>query len=918
MKSLITSFSSFSISAASAQWIGAREQQEDFCALHPIGGAAPSMLALLADGMGGVADGEKASKHLVENYAKAYQTVNKGDELSRTNLTQALQKANLSLGEMKSRGCIHEDAGATFISFVLNEHGFSWLSVGDSLIYRQRGNEIKKINEAHTWEWELARRVRSGQLTPEAAASMPGPRHALFAAVCGSTIKAAEIAEKQFCQIGDRYIIASDGLQPLIDSGWEQWLRRPEVRHSAPHRVCELLLSELRKLQNPRQDNTSIIIIDILSAAANCDHCAAVSEIGDRDSQQDAEACWKSENAMLAVVTDGAGGHAGGERASRAAINSLQRIWQAQLAYGVPAEHAQTILSQALYTAHNDIVNAFGGNAKNSGKCAIVALYLHNGHYTVANVGDCRAYVSRKGVWQQLTTDDTLLRLLLERGDVTPENAHNHPDQNVLTQALGGGTNLTPHIHSGRYKLTDSFLLCCDGLWHQLPQELWNTQYWNDSTLTDCRRTLHHMVQCAISAAGGKSDNVSALWLHANQPGIAVSPWYTQQHILLSAIVAATLLITGTTVATCSYVANKQAQAEAARQAKIEAEQKAKEEAKRKAEEEAARKAKEEAERKAREEAEKKAKEEADKKAREEAERQKQNDAQTQLHLNISSAKEDIEKFLSDKKNDERLSKAAADYIRTGESPELKQLLDNLRKLVSELRAHKPAEVRAHIDASSPILKVCQDEEPTDNQLMELFPWQTKLYEAAKNQLKEKKIAEKDINTRFKKLLQSRKNIDEHLMRILLFAGADVNTAMDKKGNTLLLHAVEKQQTERIKLLLMVPGIDVNKTNTDKETPLHLAAKAGHKESVQLLLAMPGLNVNVQEKNGITPLYEAAVRGHAECVKLLLEVPDINVNLASNIGWTPLKAAKQNQYDVCADLISEKGGKEELEQGNEQ
>ncbi len=562
MNTRVTSLSNFHIAAAGCQWIGGREQQEDSYSLHPAedSNRAQSFLALLADGMGGVADGEKASKHLVDSFLCAYAGKFGGEALTTDTLVHCISYANQSLADCKREGRIDKEAGATFIALGISNEGLNWLNVGDSLLYRQHGTEITKINTAHTWQWELERRVNNGEMTPEEAAAAPGPRHALYSAVCGEDYLEVELVDNTECCVGDRFIISSDGLLPLVKTGWESLLNSPEVRSAAPAEVCELLMNKLRLLHVPNQDNTSIIVVDILPAENYSDHHATVSLIGDRDSQQDNEACWKSDKAMLAVVADGAGGHAGGERASRAAVESLQETWQKTMAQGLPRARAEEVLREAILTAHQEVINRAGGNAKFSGKCAIVAIYLCNGTYTVANVGDCRAYLAHKNTWKQLTIDDSLLRILVERGEVSPEEARNHPDQSRLTQALGTTGKVKPHISSGVYSAADRFLLCCDGLWNQLPEQLWDMKSWCANTPAEHSKLLLEMAQQAVQAAEGKSDNVSAIWLHTlPPPGFRLR----KQHYILASAALLLCLAGGTTA---YYVQKHQEETRIARQ----------------------------------------------------------------------------------------------------------------------------------------------------------------------------------------------------------------------------------------------------------------------------------------------------------------------------------------------------------------
>lgn len=264
-----------------------------------------------------------------------------------------------------------------------------------------------------------------------------------------------------------------------------------------------------------------------------------VSKIGGRKEQQDAEGSWHSDTADLAVVADGAGGHKGGAAASATAVNTLKGVWERELSAGVPAEKAAEILTDALKQAHQAILDQGNGNAELCGKSAIVVVYLHGGQYTVLNAGDCRAYISTPEGWKQLTRDDSLLQLELEQGMVSPEEAIDHPDQSVLTQALGGHSVPKPHVVQGEYTAENDFLLCCDGLWNQLPPGWHNTPWHTEMTAEDHADMLNAKADQAVEAKGAKSDNVSAIWLFnaGKKKSATVSP------LVIGSIAGAVLLL---------------------------------------------------------------------------------------------------------------------------------------------------------------------------------------------------------------------------------------------------------------------------------------------------------------------------------------------------------------------------------------
>ena len=116
-------------------------------------------------------------------------------------------------------------------------------------------------------------------------------------------------------------------------------------------------------------------------------------------------------------------------------------------------------------------------------------------------------------------------------------------------------------------------------------------------------------------------------------------------------------------------------------------------------------------------------------------------------------------------------------------------------------------------------------------------------------------------------------------------------TIYDQRGAGLLLIACKNGHAEAVKLLLAQDGIEINKENSDGETPLFMACFYGHAEAVKLLLAHPGIDINIASSKGTTPLVMACQKGHVEAVKLLLAHPGIEINKASPDGFTPLHIA---------------------------
>ncbi|WP_019529446.1 PP2C family protein-serine/threonine phosphatase [Dasania marina] len=211
-----------------------------------------------------------------------------------------------------------------------------------------------------------------------------------------------------------------------------------------------------------------------------------------RDHNEDA--ILADANAKLWVVADGMGGHACGEVASAIVLKTIKA--SAKIGQG---------LVESIQKAHADVKAAAESNinAKGMGSTVVAMSYTGNS-YTVAWVGDSRAYRLRKQKLQLLTRDHSYLELLKDNG-LTEEAAREHPKRNIIVQAVGVG-ELSPDTVEGEFKSGDRYLLCSDGLNDELADDeietILNSEQ-NTPELIDTlvERALHH---------GGR-DNVSVI-----------------------------------------------------------------------------------------------------------------------------------------------------------------------------------------------------------------------------------------------------------------------------------------------------------------------------------------------------------------------------------------------------------------------
>lgn len=177
---------------------------------------------------------------------------------------------------------------------------------------------------------------------------------------------------------------------------------------------------------------------------------------------------------QLFVVCDGMGGHAGGELASRLAterilafVSETRRGIAGGLPYPVdPSLHPEANrLAMAVRVANHVVYETQRTTPALSGMgTTVVASALYEGYLYTAHVGDSRLYRLRRGELEALTRDHSALNELIDAGDIRPEDAHQFPDKNVITKALGVAADVVPSVRKDAVLPGDMFVLCSDGL----------------------------------------------------------------------------------------------------------------------------------------------------------------------------------------------------------------------------------------------------------------------------------------------------------------------------------------------------------------------------------------------------------------------------------------------------------------------
>lgn len=140
----------------------------------------------------------------------------------------------------------------------------------------------------------------------------------------------------------------------------------------------------------------------------------------------------------ICVVCDGMGGAAGGRIASRIAVETFTSELEKILTAGMQPQQLREASSYAVSLANKAIREAASQMEEyhNMGT-TLVSAVSYDGGVVVSNVGDSRAYhITRRGI-TRVTKDHSLVERMVDRGDITAEEARRHPNRNLITRALG-------------------------------------------------------------------------------------------------------------------------------------------------------------------------------------------------------------------------------------------------------------------------------------------------------------------------------------------------------------------------------------------------------------------------------------------------------------------------------------------------
>lgn len=232
-----------------------------------------------------------------------------------------------------------------------------------------------------------------------------------------------------------------------------------------------------------------------------------------RSNNQDYVNCYTNKaNVLMIILADGMGGHRAGNIASELAATELGSAWVATEISDLNgtrewfADHLEAVNQKIYQMGQEEEYHGMG--------TTLEALVIIENQMIFAHIGDSRISLIRGEELISLTSDHSLVNVLLKAGQLTPEEADKHPQKNIITQSIGQKDPVEPDIDIKTLENGDYILVNSDGLTNMVSASDIYDIITSDVSLDDKAETL---IRFANNAGG--LDNITVALVHLNQEG---------------------------------------------------------------------------------------------------------------------------------------------------------------------------------------------------------------------------------------------------------------------------------------------------------------------------------------------------------------------------------------------------------------
>lgn len=230
-----------------------------------------------------------------------------------------------------------------------------------------------------------------------------------------------------------------------------------------------------------------------------------------RDHNEDSVIIIKnSDGSILMAVADGMGGHRAGEVASSIAITYLGNRFM-ETFFKMNKASAVEWIKTTVNEINGQIFKYTEENPESKGMGTTLVMAIITKDYILfGNIGDSSGFVMKDGKIHKVTHDHTLVNLLLDAGELTPEEAQNHPKKNILMNALGINDPIDIDVFDCNMDVNE-ILLCSDGLTTMINEEQIEKVLLENISIEE---TVLKLIKKANNRGG--NDNISVAYLRKN------------------------------------------------------------------------------------------------------------------------------------------------------------------------------------------------------------------------------------------------------------------------------------------------------------------------------------------------------------------------------------------------------------------
>lgn len=203
----------------------------------------------------------------------------------------------------------------------------------------------------------------------------------------------------------------------------------------------------------------------------------------------------------LYIVADGMGGHKAGDKASSFAVEEFVKHIQ-----NADGEHPLILMRNAMNDVNNELYQLASSKPEYEGMgTTFVAAVVMDESVYIMNIGDSRLYILDENLIQ-ISLDHSLVEELVRNGQLTKEEAKNHPQKNVITRAVGVGTKVKADYFQVSMDDVKSILLCSDGLTNMITEQ--TIKYVLENT-KNIRKAAEALI--GLANDNGGLDNISVV-----------------------------------------------------------------------------------------------------------------------------------------------------------------------------------------------------------------------------------------------------------------------------------------------------------------------------------------------------------------------------------------------------------------------